>query len=148
MEDHNFMRCEISKALQLAPDPARLVLDAISTFNKSESWNAHEMKWNGFNSGDFCHVRKSCILLLEQLRTFPFKIDPHVNEEVLKLAFDWKERALKGVVAYGFLQLIVTYSLISSYEADELFGLLEIASEYHQSPALCLALGLTDKIHG
>ncbi|KAG8478911.1 hypothetical protein CXB51_028761 [Gossypium anomalum] len=147
VEDHNFMRCEISDALQLAPDPARLVLDAISTFNKPESSNTHEKKWNGFNSGNLCHVRKSCILLLEQLRTFPFQIDPHVNEEVLKLAFDWKERALKGVVAYGFLQLIVTYSLISGYEADELFGLLVIASEYHQSPALCLALGLTDKIH-
>ncbi|KAB2058703.1 hypothetical protein ES319_A11G252100v1 [Gossypium barbadense] len=147
VEDHNFMRCEISDALQLAPDPARLVLDAISTFNKPESLNTHEKKWNGFNSGNLCHVRKSCILLLEQLRTFPFQIDPHVNEEVLKLAFDWKERALKGVVAYCFLQLIVTYSLISGYEADELFGLLVIASEYHQCPALCLALGLTDKIH-
>ncbi|MBA0716191.1 hypothetical protein Golax_015043 [Gossypium laxum] len=148
VEDHNFMRCEISDALQLAPDPARLVLDAISTFNIPESSNTHEKKWNGFNSGNLCHVRKSCILLLEQLRTFPFQIDPHVNEEVLKLAFDWKERALKGVVAYGFLQLIVTYSLIFAYEADELFGLLVIASEYHQSPALCQALGLTDKIHG
>ncbi|KAG4176298.1 hypothetical protein ERO13_A11G236500v2 [Gossypium hirsutum] len=147
VEDHNFMRCEISDALQLAPDPARLVLDAISIFNKPESLNTHEKKWNGFNSGNLCHVRKSCILLLEQLRTFPFQIDPHVNEEVLKLAFNWKERALKGVVAYCFLQLIVTYSLISGYEADELFGLLVIASEYHQCPALCLALGLTDKIH-
>ncbi|MBA0742311.1 hypothetical protein Gogos_015379, partial [Gossypium gossypioides] len=147
VEDHNFMRCEISDALQFAPDPARLVLDAISTFNIPESSNTHEKKWNGFNSGNLCHVRKSCILLLEQLRTFPFQIDPHVNEEVLKLAFDWKERALKGVVAYGFLQLIVTYSLIFAYEADELFGLLVIASEYHQSPALCLALGLIDKIH-
>ncbi|XWS58505.1 hypothetical protein CRYUN_Cryun08bG0039900 [Craigia yunnanensis] len=95
-------------------------------------------------------VRKSCILLLEQLRTFLLQIEPHVNEEVLKLAVDWKEitqKHQKGVMAYGFLQLIVTYCLLSAYDADELLCLLVIASEYRQSPDLCLALGLTDKIH-
>ncbi|XVF30851.1 hypothetical protein REPUB_Repub16aG0093400 [Reevesia pubescens] len=81
VEDHDLMHCEISDALQLAPDPAKLVLDAISTFYllKSE---------DGFNTGALGKVRQSCILLLEQLKTFPFQIEPHVNEEVLKLAVD------------------------------------------------------------
>ncbi|XP_007030124.2 PREDICTED: uncharacterized protein LOC18599882 isoform X1 [Theobroma cacao] len=152
VEDHGLMHCEISDALQLAPDPAKLVLDAVSTFHYSKSGNAPKSKKkseDGFHSGALCKVRKSCILLLEQLRTFPFQIEPHVNEEVLKLAVDWKGRTLKhrkGVMAYGFLQLIVTYCLMSAYDADELLGLLVIASDYRQSPDLCLALGLADKI--
>ncbi|XWS42668.1 hypothetical protein CRYUN_Cryun16bG0034000 [Craigia yunnanensis] len=152
MEDHDVMRCEISNALQMAPDPAKLVLDALSTFYPSKSGDSPKMKKNlgdGFNSEDLCRVRKSCILLLEQSRTFPLQIEPHVNEEVLALAVDWKERTQKhqkGVMAYGFLQLIVTYCLMSAYDADELLVLLVIASEYRQSPDLCLALGLTDKI--
>ncbi|GMI65086.1 hypothetical protein HRI_000177900 [Hibiscus trionum] len=152
LEDHDSMRSEISDALQLAPDPAKLVLDAILTFyeSKSGTGNAPKKKsGNEFNSGALHGVRKSCILLLEQLRTFPFPIEPHVNEEVLKLAVDWKERTQKyqkSMMAYGFLQLTVTYSLISAYDVDELFGLLVIASEYRQSPDLCMALGLTDKI--
>ncbi|XP_039022532.1 uncharacterized protein LOC120155008 isoform X2 [Hibiscus syriacus] len=150
VDDHDLMRSEISDALQLAPDPAKLVLDAISAFYESKSRNAPKKKsGNEFNSQLLHSVRKSCILLLEQLRTFPFLIEPHVNEEVLKLAVDWKERAqkcLKGVMAYGFLQLTVTYSLISDYDVNELLGLLVIASEYQQSPELCMALGLTEKI--
>ncbi|KAL4352425.1 hypothetical protein GQ457_06G017410 [Hibiscus cannabinus] len=150
LEDHDIMRSEISDALQLAPDPAKLVLDAISTFYESKSENAPKKKSvNEFNSGDLHRVRKSCILLLEQLRTFPFLIEPNVNEEVLKLAVEWKERTQKyqkGMMAYGFLQLTVTYSLISAYDVDELFGILVIASEHQQSPDLCVALGLTDKI--
>ncbi|KAK8712924.1 hypothetical protein V6N13_148152 [Hibiscus sabdariffa] len=150
LEDHDIMRSEISDALQLAPDPAKLVLDAMSTFYESKSGNAPKKKSvNEFNSGDLHRVRKSCILLLEQLRTFPFLIEPNVNEEVLKLAVEWKERTQKyqkGMMAYGFLQLTVTYSLISAYDVDELFGILVIASEHQQSPDLCVALGLTDKI--
>ena len=149
-----FRSCEISYALQMAPDPAKLVLDALSTFYPSTSGDAPKMKKNlgdGFNSEDLCRVRKSCILLLEQSTKFPLQIEPHVNKEVLALAVDWKERTQKhqkGVMAYGFLQLIVTYCLLSAYDADELLGLLVIASEYRQSPDLCLALGLTDKNHG
>ncbi|XP_021282691.1 FRIGIDA-like protein 5 isoform X2 [Herrania umbratica] len=134
------------------PDPAKLVLDAVSMFHYSKSGNPPKSKKkseDGFRSDALCKVRKSCILLLEQLRTFPFQIEPHVNEKVLKLAVDWKERTLKhrkGVMVYGFLQLIVTYCLMSAYDADELLGLLVIASDYRQSPDLCLALGLADKI--
>ncbi|XVF06578.1 hypothetical protein REPUB_Repub06bG0061400 [Reevesia pubescens] len=153
VEDHELMRCEVSAALQLAPDPAKLVLDALSTFYHSKSGDAPKKKKNsgdGFNSGALGKLRQSCILLLEQLRTFPFLIEPHVNEEVLKLAADWKERMQKyqkSVMAYGFLHLIVTYFLMSAYDVDELLVLLVIASEYRQSPDLCLSLGLTDKIH-
>ncbi|XP_021282692.1 uncharacterized protein LOC110415382 isoform X3 [Herrania umbratica] len=154
VEDHDLMHSEISDALQLGPDPAKLVLDAVSMFHYSKSGNPPKSKKkseDGFRSDALCKVRKSCILLLEQLRTFPFQIEPHVNEKVLKLAVDWKERTLKhrkGVMVYGFLQLIVTYCLMSAYDADELLGLLVIASDYRQSPDLCLALGLADKIPG
>ncbi|XVF56931.1 hypothetical protein PTKIN_Ptkin06aG0160200 [Pterospermum kingtungense] len=153
VEDHSLMRCEISDALHLAPNPAKLVLDALSTFYNSKSGDASKNKKNKsifFNSEALCNVRTSCILLLEQLRTVTFQIEPHVNEEVLKLAVDWKERMQKyqkGVMAYGFLQLIVTYRLMSVYDVDELLCILVIASEYKQSPDLCLVLGLTDKIH-
>ncbi|OMO55293.1 Frigida-like protein [Corchorus olitorius] len=152
VEHHNLMRREISDALQLAPDPAKLVLDVLSTFHGPHPWNIPQRKKKSgcvFNSEGLCKVRKSCILLLEQLRTFPLQIEPHVNEEVLKLAAIWKERMQKhqkGVMAYGFLQLIVTYSLMSAYDANELLSHLILATEYRQSPDLCLALGLADKI--
>ena len=143
VEDHNLMRGEISSALQLAADPAKLVLDALSSFYRSKSGD-------GFKGAAVCNVRKSCILLLEQLMKCSVKIEHHVNEEALKLAVEWKERMEEkypqGVMAYGFLQFIITYCLSSAYNADELLCLLVTASEYRQSPDLCLALGLADKI--
>ncbi|XVE62592.1 hypothetical protein DITRI_Ditri06bG0130700 [Diplodiscus trichospermus] len=149
VEDHDLMQCQISDALQLAPVPAKLVLDAISNFHYSKSGDVPKNKKNSGDNDNLCKVRKSCILLLEHLGTFTFQIEPHLNEKVQKLAVDWKERTekhQKGVMAYGLLQLIATYCLVSSYDVDELLGLLVIASEYRQSPDLCLALGLTDKI--
>ncbi|XP_022748471.1 uncharacterized protein LOC111298039 isoform X2 [Durio zibethinus] len=143
VEDHNQMRHEISNALQLAPDPAKLVLDALSSFYRSKSGE-------GFKGAALSNVRKSCILLLEQLMTCSVQIERQVNEEALKLAVEWKQRMEEkypqGVMAYGFLQFIVTYCLSSAYNMDELLHLLVTASEYRQSPDLCLALGFADKI--
>ncbi|XWS58504.1 hypothetical protein CRYUN_Cryun08bG0039800 [Craigia yunnanensis] len=126
-----------------ARDPAKLVLDALSSFYRSKSGD-------GFKGAALSNVRKSCILLLEQLMTCSVQIKRHVNEEALTLAVEWKERMEEkypqGVMAYGFLQFIITYCLSSAYNADELLRLLVTASEYRQSPNLCLALGLVDKI--
>ncbi|XVF56937.1 hypothetical protein PTKIN_Ptkin06aG0160800 [Pterospermum kingtungense] len=143
VEDHNLMGDDISNALQLASDPAKLVLDALSSFFRSKSGD-------GFKGPALSNARKSCILLLEQLRACSVQIECNANEEALKLAVEWKKRMEEkypqGVMAYGFLQFIITYCLKSAYDADEFLRLLVTASEYRQSPDLCLALGLVDKI--
>ncbi|XVF56936.1 hypothetical protein PTKIN_Ptkin06aG0160700 [Pterospermum kingtungense] len=120
VEDHNLMSCEISDALHLAPNPAKFVLDALSTFYYSKPPKNKNNKRIFLKSEALGKERASCILLLEQLTTVTFRIEPH---------------------------LLVTYCLMSAYDVDELLGILVIASEYRQSPDLCLALGLTDKIH-
>ncbi|XVF30852.1 hypothetical protein REPUB_Repub16aG0093500 [Reevesia pubescens] len=85
VEAHNLMRGDISTALQLAADSAKLVLDALSSFHRSKSGD-------GFKGAALSNARKSCILLLEQLMTCSVQIERHVNEEALNLAVEWKER--------------------------------------------------------
>lgn len=140
-EEHDFMCSAVSDALELAPDPAKLVLDVLPGFHRSNDY---------FKGLPLPNVRRSCILLLEQLMTVSLQIEPSVSEEALKLAIDWKEKVAQkyptAVTVYGLLQFIVTYRLVSAFDAYELVGFLVRASEHKQSPDLCLALGLEDKI--
>ncbi|XP_024021986.1 FRIGIDA-like protein 5 [Morus notabilis] len=140
--EHDFMCGEVCDALQFASDPAKLVLDAMwgilcvqPEFDKSLSLNT---------------VRKSCVLLLEQLIIISPKINPHVKVEALKMANEWRanlgQQYQTGLNVYGFLHFIVAYGFTSYYGADELLGLLATANQHRASPGLCHILGLADKV--
>lgn len=132
---------EVCDALGHAPDPAKLVLDAIPGFLPSQP--------EFDKSLSISKVRKSCILLLEQLMAISPQLSPHVREEALKMSDYWGANLGKiyqrpGTV-YGFLLFLAAFGFRSNYETDELLRLLGIASQYKASPVLCQVLGLADK---
>ena len=145
VKEHDSIGCEVYHALQLAPDPAKLVVDILQVFDDPRS----ELN-KGFKIGV---VRKSCILLLEQLFRISPPIEPHVKEAAMKLAVDWKEKFLKKYEVpqkvLGFYLLIAVYGLTSSFDPDELLGLLmnmDHSKKLKVTPDLCSVLGLADKI--
>lgn len=145
VKEHDSIRCEVYYALQFAPDPAELVVDVLQVFDAPRS----ELN-KGFKMGV---IRKSCILLLEQLFRISPPIKPHVKEAAMKLAVDWKEKFVKKYEVpqkfLGFYLLLAIYGLASSFDPDELLGLLmnmDHSKKLRVTPDLCLALGLADKI--
>ncbi|EXB67650.1 hypothetical protein L484_010216 [Morus notabilis] len=140
--EHDFICSEVCDALQYASDPAKLVLDAIPGILSSQPDFDKSLSLN--------KVRKSCVLLLEQLINISPEINPQVKEEALMMANEWRANLgpqyQAGLNVYGFLHFIVAYGFTSNYEADELLGLLVTANQHKASPGLCQILGLADKV--
>ncbi|PON85567.1 Frigida-like [Trema orientale] len=141
-EEHDSLCNEVHNALIHAPDPAKLVLDAIPCFLHSQP---------EFDKGlSLFKIRKSCILLLEQLMTISPQISPSLRQEASKMADDWEANLGKKfqlpIIVYGFLLFLAAYGFTSKYEADELLRLFGIATQYKPSPGLCQVLGLADKV--
>ncbi|GAV64204.1 Frigida domain-containing protein [Cephalotus follicularis] len=142
-KEHDFLRNEVLVALQLSSNPAQLVLDAMQGFYPPhlEKDNVHFEE---------TVIRRSCILLLEQLMKLSPNIKANVRNEAMKLAFDWITK-MRANIAYslevlGFLQLLATYGLAHAFDADELLNYLEIVTEHTQAPGLWHVLGFSDKI--
>ncbi|GAB2277536.1 hypothetical protein Dimus_012246 [Dionaea muscipula] len=143
VDDHEKMRGEVIRGLQMSSDPAKLVLDAMQGFYLEDLVDEDV----GF---DLIIVRKSCILLLEQLMQLKPRIRNPIRERAMQLAVSWKwkmnvvkEHYLEVV---GFLQLVATYGLGYGFNREELTKLVEIAAQHPQAPELCKSLGLTDKV--
>ncbi|XP_004289329.1 PREDICTED: uncharacterized protein LOC101309976 [Fragaria vesca subsp. vesca] len=136
----------ISDVLHASSDPAKLVLDAMEGFYPSDL---------DVENRDLDHlrvVRKSCILLLQQLKRMSPIINPQVREVAVKLAAVWDEKMADTAddddnswEALGFLRLITTYELTSNYHLRELRMLLDMVSQPEQVAELSRALGITDK---
>ncbi|XP_039062431.1 FRIGIDA-like protein 3 [Hibiscus syriacus] len=136
---------EVAMALQLAAEPAKLVLDAMEGF-----YPPHLSKGDGEFEGNV--ARRSCILLLEQLMKISPAVKPRVRKEAMKLAFDWitKMRVESGheLEVLGFLRLLAPFQLAGAFDADELVNFLVFVAQHIQTPELFRALGLGDKITG
>ncbi|KAI8570023.1 hypothetical protein RHMOL_Rhmol01G0001100 [Rhododendron molle] len=141
--DHESMSSEVYRALRLSLDPAKLVLDAVEGF-----YPPHLKKGDAVFEKDV--VRRSCILLLEQLMKIAPQIHPYVKGKALKLAGEWKEKM--GVVAsntleeLGFMQLLASYKLASGFDTDELLKIFMVVAEHKQAPELCRELGFTENV--
>ncbi|KAF2307080.1 hypothetical protein GH714_024735 [Hevea brasiliensis] len=143
--EYDSMRNEVLVALGFSSDPAKLVLDAMQGF-----FPPHLKK--GDMEFEEEVVRRSCILLLEQLMKISPEIRPHVKKEAMRLAFDWRTK-IKGDAGHslevlGFLQLLASYGLVSAFDADDLLTQLEIVAKHRQSPELFRVLGFAEKISG
>ncbi|PRQ42020.1 hypothetical protein RchiOBHm_Chr3g0453091 [Rosa chinensis] len=138
---------QMSAVLQASSDPAKLVLDAMEGFYPSNL----TVENREFES-HLRVVRKSCILLLQELKRMSPLINPQVREEAVKLAADWKEKMAvttdNSWEALGFLRLITTYELTSIYDLRELRSVLAMVSQPEQAAELSRALGITDKAPG
>ncbi|XP_048324115.2 FRIGIDA-like protein 5 [Ziziphus jujuba] len=146
LKRHNLVCSQICANLRASSDPGKLVLDAIRGFYPPGGKDKEE-------DVDLGTVRKSCILLMEQLMTTsPSKISDKVREEARKLAADWKAK-LKvetedQLEVLGFLQLLAVFDLSSNFDANELRSLLQIVAHRRQASVLLHALGIADKAPG
>ncbi|KAM1250932.1 hypothetical protein ACFX1T_033478 [Malus domestica] len=145
LKRHDLLGTEISGILQASSDPAKLVLDAMQGFYPSSL--VVENKECDF---DVSVIRRSCILLLQELKRVSPQINPPVREEARKLAGDWKDKMMvaveNGLEVLGFLLLIATFDLTSAYPESELQSLLLVAGQQaHVAQAAGLSLGISDK---
>ncbi|KAF9681654.1 hypothetical protein SADUNF_Sadunf05G0024500 [Salix dunnii] len=139
------MKNEVSIALRLSSDPAKLVLDAMEGF-----YPPH------LREGDVefkeVVVKRSCNLLLEQVMKISPPIKPHVRKEATKLAFLWMTKMTVDnqhcLDVLGFFNLLAAYGLASAFDSDELISRLVIIARNRQTPEFLRVLELGDKIPG
>eukprot|EP00262_Sarcandra_glabra_P014969 TRINITY_DN451_c0_g2_i1.p1 TRINITY_DN451_c0_g2~~TRINITY_DN451_c0_g2_i1.p1 ORF type:complete len:406 (+),score=65.20 TRINITY_DN451_c0_g2_i1:103-1320(+) len=146
-KDLTGLRVELTPALLLASDPAKLVLDAMEGF---QSINSEGLMFiDGFSG-----IRRASIVLLERLKMISPDIKSPVKEQAMELAMEWKQRLESKEInlpheGLGFLQLLVTYGLYSVYDVDEILGVIvRVCSREHTKKAImmCQLLDLCDKI--
>ncbi|KAH9688550.1 hypothetical protein KPL70_015157 [Citrus sinensis] len=101
---------------------------------------------------DVSIVRRTCILLLEQLSDVASEINPLVRDEAMKVAGEWKEKMRAAVEnsleVLGLLHLLGAFRLAPAFDGNELESLLAIVAEDRQTPKLCRSLGFADKVPG
>lgn len=137
-EDHEVLGYDIFNVLKLSKEPAKFVLNAIQEFDTP----LLEMEDGHYASPG---VMRSCILLLEQLMKQSPEIKPQVKEEALKLACDWRVKMRTPIQVLGFLHLITTYGLNSSFDTSELERHFESVSGINHAPELCQVFRFSDK---
>ncbi|XP_062006752.1 uncharacterized protein LOC133723897 [Rosa rugosa] len=145
MKRNDSISKKISSFLQQkSSEPAKLVLDAMQGFYTSNLTVENK-------EVDLVLIRRTCILLLEELKSVSPQTDPEVTEEAMKLASDWKAKMKVGsenwLEILGFLRLVTTYGLTSAYNEEELQSLLDILAQHEQATELSRALATTDKAH-
>ncbi|XP_034221379.1 uncharacterized protein LOC117632093 isoform X3 [Prunus dulcis] len=138
---------EMSVHLKASSNPAELVLDAMEGFYPS-NLDADKMKFDF----DLTVIRRSCVLLLQELKRLSPQINHQVREEAIKLAADWKAKmtvaAENSLEISGFLWLLTAYELTSTYNARELQSLLAIVAQTEHATELCQTLDITEKAPG
>ncbi|XVF56929.1 hypothetical protein PTKIN_Ptkin06aG0160100 [Pterospermum kingtungense] len=144
-KEHGSVGTEVAMALRLSSDPAKIVLDAMEGF-----YPPHLSKGDIVFEGNV--VRRSCIILLEQLMKLSPEIKPLVRKEGMKLAFAWitKMKVEPGhtLEVLGFLQLLASFRLADAFDPDELVNFFLSVAQHSQTPELFKVLGLGDKITG
>ncbi|KAK4418401.1 hypothetical protein Salat_2252900 [Sesamum alatum] len=139
-KDLESMGDEIVKVLHLSSDPAKLVLDAMVGF-----YPPHLRKGDTeFN------VRKTCIILLEQLIKMSPNIQPYVTEKAIELASAWRLKmrpsAENPLEVLGLLHLLAAYNLAPHFDKDEVINFLVMVAQHRQTSELCRILGFPESI--
>ncbi|PIA58141.1 hypothetical protein AQUCO_00500230v1 [Aquilegia coerulea] len=141
------IKSEIGFALQSASDPAKLVLDSMKGF-----YGLNSNK--GDKDGEIASLRRTCLLLLEQLFAISSKISisKAIKEKAQKLAVEWKGKVSKTggennpLEPLALLQLLAAYGLVSSFNVDELLDLAVSIARRKQAVDLVRSLGIAEKI--
>ncbi|KDO46355.1 hypothetical protein CISIN_1g001522mg [Citrus sinensis] len=145
LQKHDLVFGEISHTLTKACDPASLVLDAMEGFYPPHSREG-DMEF------DVSIIRRTCILLLEQLSSVTPEINPQVRDEAMKVAGEWKKKMRvaedNSLEVLGFLHLLAAYGLGPSFDGIELESLLDIVAQHRQTSKLRQSLGFAEKAHG
>ncbi|KAL5768377.1 hypothetical protein ACOSQ2_015160 [Xanthoceras sorbifolium] len=141
----DLMPAEVSAVLSVSPDPAKFVLDLIrgSYYDNQKKRGRADIQQV---------IVRNFILLLERLKEVQPKISPQVKAQAMVLAFEWK-RNLRTVTensleVSSFLQLLITYELVTAFDKGEILGVLFSISHLKQAPEICMALGFADVVPG
>ncbi|XP_072991594.1 truncated FRIGIDA-like protein 1 [Typha latifolia] len=133
---------ELDVAIGSAPNPAKLVLDAMDGFYDSKS--------EGKKDGEVQVIRRTCLTLLERLQILSTEIEPLVRDEAKKLALEWKGKASNRgenqVEVLSFLQLLVSFKLVSEFKVDEVFNLFVSVCRKKQAVNIFRGLGLVENM--
>ncbi|WKA07852.1 hypothetical protein VitviT2T_025627 [Vitis vinifera] len=136
---------EVSAALLSAPDPAMLVLDAVDGFYPRKSKSKGKDK-----RSELVDIRRTCVLLLEQLMKISPRIGPAVTAKAKKLAIEWKAKINgendNSSRVLGLLLLLAAYELGCVFQLNVLFDLFEMVPLHHQASELYRRLGLMDRV--
>lgn len=145
MKEHDSIRDDVRNALKAAEDSGKLVLDAIGGFYPAEAKA-------GVVDSELSAVRRSCLLLLEEMIKVRPLIKNEVREAASKLASVWKTKIKlemgNSMEVFGFLMLLVVYDLVGEYDRDEILSLVGNVVQRRQAPELFKSLGLSDKASG
>ncbi|KAJ4849899.1 hypothetical protein Tsubulata_048924 [Turnera subulata] len=143
LSKHESIYNELSKAIQKSIDPAKLVLDAMQLFFPPCSEHG-EFDW--------AVVRRNCITLLQHLLKISPRITPHIKEEAMKLAIEWKAKMMEMPdnfqVVLGFLQLLTAFKIGSVESSNELQSVLATVTQQSQETQLLKALERVDFFPG
>ncbi|KAL6139308.1 hypothetical protein ACLB2K_064585 [Fragaria x ananassa] len=136
----------IANAIRVSAAAGKIVLEAMWWFYPSESdRNRGEMKM----SCELSVVRRSCVVLLEEMTRVRPLIGDAVKAEAAKVAVEWKGKARNEVVnsleLWAFLQLVSGFGLVGEFDRDEIFNLVGSVAVRKQAPELLRSLGFADR---
>lgn len=135
-KERQAIRREIPRALACAPDPPGLVLAAMDGFYTPDL--------KGDKDPGVGVLRRTCIVLLEELLDLKAKVLPPVKARAGKLAMEWKGKMSTGaenpLEALGFLHLLAAFGLGSEFPVDDVLDLFVVISQVRQAVKLCRAL--------
>ncbi|XWS45198.1 hypothetical protein CRYUN_Cryun15aG0115700 [Craigia yunnanensis] len=152
---------ELPVALEIASEPARLVLNSLEGFYPPDETTQTVDKRDAALQG----MRKSCVVLIEAMAAFLARIDPgadhllnpETKQQAKSIADEWKPKlsnagsdAANGnsLEAEAFLQLLATFRIASEFDEEELCKLVVVVAHRRQAPELCRSIGLTQKMPG
>ncbi|GMH25035.1 hypothetical protein Nepgr_026878 [Nepenthes gracilis] len=139
-----------SGALNFAPDPCKLVLDAI------DGSPGHEFRDDAYGVRTCLFGDRNCLLLEALMAIEGVNISGEMRERARTLAMEWKGKMKKDkhmvCEAMLILRLLACFRLGAEFDQDELadFVVLSLTVRKHFSQLkfefnLCLELGLQDK---
>ncbi|BBH06657.1 FRIGIDA-like protein [Prunus dulcis] len=132
----------IANALKVSVDAGKLVLEAARWFYPSESTK-------GDGNLELTVVRKSCVLLLEELMKVRPVIKPEISQEAMKLALVWKAKVrgqtTNSLEVWGYLQLLGAFGLVGEFDSDETLKLVGCIAERKWAPELFRSLGFANR---
>ncbi|KAJ3705635.1 hypothetical protein LUZ61_009340 [Rhynchospora tenuis] len=152
-KEADLLRVEVPLALEKCVDPARFVVDAMCVIfpvDKREVKTPNDVAW-------------ACVLVLESLE--PVVADPELGsarplvprsmrDKARAMANAWKEglearggvEGSKPADAHAFLQLVVTFGIVSREEKGLYRKIVVSFSRRRQMPKIALAVGLEDEM--
>ncbi|XP_062084582.1 FRIGIDA-like protein 4a [Humulus lupulus] len=142
LKEHESIREDVRHALKGLKDSGKVVLDAIKGFYPP-----------GLKTGvvdpELSALRRSSVLLLEELINVRPLINGRVKEEASKLSSVWKSKMnlemVNSMEVWGFLLLLNGYGLAGEYNMDEILNLVGTVVQRKQAPEMFRSLGFSDK---